>query len=152
MKVISLLEEAAVLEDVVASCYGVLSDRAASPRLTEDFKQLEREENNHARVIRTGKNYVLNAPDQFGKANFDIADIHTGLSAVHTILEDLKSGKSPFREAVVRMREIEARFERIHLATLVTLKDETLGGLFRQLSRDDRDHSEKLDEILKNLD
>ena len=151
MRIIPFLEEAALLEDTLASCYGALAKVAAGEALTLKFQQLEREENNHARIIRAGKNYELKAPDVFDKANVDVTEIKSGSSSARLVLEDVRSSRIDFRVAVSRLRNLEARFEKIHLDTLVSFNDEMLRELFRNMARDDRRHVDVLEEILSGL-
>ena len=151
MRLIPFLEEAAVLEDVVADCYRALAGMTANDALLRDFRQFEREELNHARILRSGKNYVLKAPDAFGKENVDEAELHSGLAAVRAALEQIRKGSIGLREAVGRIRDLENQFEKIHLDTVMIFNDGTLQELFRQLGRDDRDHCQALEEILKTL-
>jgi len=151
MRIIPFLEEAALLEDALASCYGALAKAAAGEALILKFQQLEREESNHARIIRAGKNYELKAPDVFEKTNVDVTEIKSGSSSARSILEDVGSGRIVFREGVVRLRDLEIRFEKVHLDTLVSFNDEMLRELFRSMARDDRRHVDVLEEILSDL-
>jgi rubrerythrin len=151
MRIFPFLEEAALLEDTLSLCYGALAERTASEDLAGKFQQLEREESNHARIIRTGKNYELKAPDVFGDIIIDPTEIRSGSSSARAVLEDVRGGRIELRLAVSRLRNLEARFEKIHLDTLVSFNDEMLRELFRNMARDDRRHVDVLEEILNGL-
>ncbi|MBN1938075.1 MAG: hypothetical protein JW843_00710 [Candidatus Aminicenantes bacterium] len=148
MKILLFLEEAAVLEETISLCYLALAERAAETALRREFERLAEEENNHALVIRTGKNYVRKEPDLFGDAMIDMTELQAGLKLVRAVLETIRAGTSAFPDSVRRMRDIESRFEKLHMATVMPVRDESLRELFRQLARDDRDHGLVLDRIL----
>jgi hypothetical protein len=114
------------------------------------FQKLGRDEDNHARVLRTGKDFVRRAPDLFGKETVDPASLKMGLASTVSLLDDIRASRVELREAVARLSDLESRFEQIHMSTVVAFNDAALGDLFRQLSRDDRDHRIALEEILSS--
>jgi rubrerythrin len=148
MQILSFLEEAAVLEETISSCYRALGERVSEAALRKDFERLADEKRNHALVIRTGKNYFRKEPDLFGETILDQAELAAGLQLARAILEAIRSNETIFREAVKRLREMEIRFEKLHVDTVMPVRDESLRELFRQLARIDLDHRLVLDRIL----
>jgi len=148
MHILNFLDEAIALETAVASCYEEMGRMAAEESTADRFLKLRDEENNHARVLGIGKDFVRKAPDLFGATVMDEVELRAGLAFTRAILEELQAGRLEFREALTRIRDLEASYERVHMATVVAIKDETLRDLFTRLSRDDRDHVTVLEEIL----
>lgn len=149
MKCLDFLDDAAALEDALAESYGLLAGLTADPGVSEKLNRLRREEENHARIIRTGKNYVRRAPDLFGEAIISGAELQAGLASCREVTADIRSAWLPFREGLVRLAGLEDQFEKIHLDSALEVKDENLGRLFRRMARDDREHRVVLEEILQ---
>ncbi|MDI6848811.1 MAG: hypothetical protein QME69_03355 [Candidatus Saccharicenans sp.] len=47
--------------------------------------------------------------------------------------------------------KLEIQFEKIHLQTIVEIKDENLKKLFQKLAGEDRKHTERLSRLLESL-
>jgi rubrerythrin len=150
MNIPAFLDEAIALEETIAACYGELAKRTALPDVSGVFHKLKGDEDNHVGVLRTGKDFARRAPDLFGKETIDPASLKKGLASTVSLLDDLRASRVELREAVVRLRDLESRFEQIHLSTIVAVNDASLADLFRQLSRDDRVHRITLEEILNS--
>lgn len=152
MTTFAFLDDAVALEEILAAIYEELARLTDDQRLKTEFQRLQKEEANHALVIRTGKNYVRQAPDTFGKTIVTKTELEGALEAARAILDDVRSGCGNYQEAVAHVRRLENQFEKIHMATAMDIKDETLHKLFQRLSKDDKDHRLTLDEILQKLD
>jgi rubrerythrin len=150
MNIPAFLDEAVVLEETISACYGELAKQTGSTAASGVFDKLKREEDNHARVLRMGKDFARRAPDVFGKETIDPASLKTGLASSVSLLDDIRASRVELREAVARLSDLESRFEQIHMSTVVAVNDASLADLFRQLSRDDRDHRITLEEILSS--
>jgi len=151
MTALAFLDDAAALEEILSAIYEELARLTVNQRLKTELQRLQKEETNHSLVIRTGKNYVRQAPDAFGKTIVTKTELEGGLEAARSILDDVRSGGEDFREAIVLVRRLEDQFEKIHMATAMDIKDEMLQKLFQRLAKDDKDHRLALDEILQRL-
>ncbi len=151
MQILSFLEEAAVLEETLSLCYLALAGRAAPAAVKEEFERLANEERNHALVLRTGKSYVKKEPGLFGRTIIDRSELQTGLMYTRAVGEAVRGEALLFRDAVIRVRDLEMRFEKLHMATVMPIQDETLRELFLQLARDDKSHRLVLERIIAEL-
>jgi rubrerythrin len=148
MNLLAFLDGAITLEETIAACYGEMSRMAGDDYLAEDLGKLKGEEENHARVLKTGKDFVRKAADLFGVAIMGEAELQAGLFASRDLLDELRQRRVKLMEAIARMGDLELKFERLHMATVVSIADASLKGLFEQLSRDDRAHALVIGEIL----
>lgn len=151
MNVLTFLDDAAALEEILSAIYGILADMTADEEMKKDLRKLQREETNHALVIRTGKNYVRRASEAFGPTIIGETELEGGMEAARSILDNIRSGELDFRAALAHLRRLEDQFEKIHMATVMAVNDEKLQELFRQLSRDDNDHGLRVDDMLLRL-
>ena len=84
----------------------------------------------------------------FGAAIMKEAELQAGLSAARDLLDELRQRRVKLMEAIARMGNLELKFERLHMATVASIADASLKGLFEQLSRDDRAHALVIGEML----
>jgi rubrerythrin len=152
MNAIAFLDHAAALENTLSATYEALAEKAEDNGLALELKKLQQEEGNHSRVIEAGKNYVRRAPDLFGKTIITEEELIAGLEATRSVLKDIRFGVVNFREALVIVHRLETELEKIHMAMVMAVKDESLRNLFQQMAHDDRDHRLTLDDILQQLD
>ena len=92
MRLMITLEEAIELEQKIQSCYGLLS-KVTRDGIAEELRRLAREEKSHINVLRTGKNFVIRAPDAFGQETVSDTEIRLGIKAAVDIEEGLKAQK-----------------------------------------------------------
>ena len=149
MNAIAFLENAVALEETMSAVYEALARQAEDKGLSPELERLQREEANHALIIEAGKNYVRRAPDLFGETIITEQELLEGLEATRAVLKDIRAGAVDFREALLIVRRLENQFEKIHMATVMGLKDESLKQLFQQMAKGDRDHRLSLDEMLQ---
>jgi rubrerythrin len=144
------LDEAIALEEKFSSCYELLT-RAAGDGQSTELKILAREEKNHASVLKTGKNFVIRAPDLFGLEKISDIEIRLGIKTAENLREDLIAGKADFRQGLKRLYNLERKFERIHLTTAAEIKDFSLKKLFEALARADAEHRQRLERLMARL-
>ena len=133
MRLTVTLNEAIQLEERIQSCYGLLS-KVAQDGIADELRQLAREEKSHVNVLRTGKNFVIRAPDVFGQEMVSDTEIRLGIKAAADLEEGLKAQKMEYPQALKRVYDLEKKYERIHLNTAVEVKDYTLKKLFEALA------------------
>ena len=145
------LDEASALEDTMSALYEALSKIATDKELSAEFRRLHEDEAKHSRVIQTGKNYLRQAPGLFGETIITEQELMAGQAATGALLKDVREGNVNLREALVRLRKLEDEYEKIHMATVMAIKDDALRNMFHLMAKDDQDHRQTLDEIMKKL-
>jgi len=150
MRLTVTLNEAIELEERIQSCYGLLS-KVAQDGIADELRQLAREEKSHVNVLRTGKNFVIRAPDVFGQEMVSDTEIRLGIKAAADLEEGLKAQKMEYPQALKRVYDLEKKYEWIHLNTAVEVKDYTLKKLFEALARADAEHRQRLERLIARL-
>jgi rubrerythrin len=150
MHILDFLDLAGELETTVGSAYEMLAALAPPGPLRETLRRLAREEANHAAVIRTGKNYALRMPDVFGTEKLPAVEVRAGLNWAKSLVNYLDPS-ADLKQGLTLMRDLEKRFEPVHLASSVEIMDASMKKLFEDLSRDDRSHLEVLGELISSL-
>jgi rubrerythrin len=144
------LDEAIELEEKIQSCYGLLS-KVTQDGIAEELRQLAREEKSHINVLRTGKNFVIRAPDAFGLETVSDTEIRLGIKAAADLEKGLKAQKMEYPQALKRVYDLEKKYERIHMNTAVEFKDYSLKKLFEALARADAEHRQRLERLIDQL-
>jgi rubrerythrin len=150
MRLLVTLDEAIELEEKIQACYGLLS-KASQDGTAEDLRQLAREEKSHVNVLRTGKNFVIRAPDVFGLETVSDSEIRTGIKAAADLEEGLKTHKLEYTQALRRIYDLEKRCERIHINAAAEFRDYSLKKLFEALARADAEHRQRLERLVVQL-
>jgi rubrerythrin len=150
MELTVTLDEAIELEERIQSCYGLLS-KVTQDGIAEELRQLAREEKSHINVLRTGKNFVIRAPDMFGQEMVSDTEIRLGIKTATDLEEGLKAQKMEYLQALKRVYDLEKKYERIHLSTAVEFKDYSLKKLFEALARADAEHRQRLERLIARL-
>lgn len=150
MRLLVTLDEAIDLEQKIQSCYEILS-RITADGIAAELRQLAHEEKSHINVLRTGKNFVIRAPDVFGQETVSDTEIRLGIKAAADIEEGLKAQKLEYAQALRRVYDLEKKFERVHMNTAVEFKDYSLKKLFEALARADAEHRQRLERLIALL-
>jgi rubrerythrin len=150
MSLMAVLDEAIELEDKIRSCYEILS-RSTEDGISDELRELARDEKSHANVLKTGKSFVIRTPDLVGQEKVSAAGIYLGLKTIAALEDSLKNGKTGLREGLKRLRCLERKFERVHLNTAVEFKDYALRKLFEALARADAEHRQRLERLISRL-
>ncbi|MFC2157739.1 ferritin family protein [Acidobacteriota bacterium] len=145
-----VLTKAIDLENTVSMCYQTLTEIAPLQSLKEQLKELASEEINHALLLRTGQNYVKNAPDAFGDIILGVSEIGNGIQEANDLIDRIKNRRTSLHEALQQIYDLEIKFVDIHLNTVADIKDETLKTLFTALSKDDQKHADRLETLMKD--
>jgi hypothetical protein len=144
------MDEAIALEERIQSCYGLLSKLSADG-LAHEFRELAREEKSHVNVLRTGKSFVIRAPEVFAGEMVLGEEIRSGIKAACDLEAGLKAQKLEFAKALKRIHDLERKCERIHLDTALEFKDYSLKKLFEILARADAEHRQRLERLIAEL-
>lgn len=150
MKTTVMLDEAIELEERLSTCYELLS-QTAKDGLSGELKALAREEKSHVSVLKTGKNFVFQAPDAFGPATISDAEIQIGIKAVSDLQADLKAARLDLAGGLKRLSNLEKKFEKVHMNRAVEFNDFSLRKLFEALARADAEHRQRLDRLLARI-
>jgi hypothetical protein len=150
MRLTITLDEAIELEERIQSCYGLLS-KATQDGSAEELRQLAREEKSHVNVLRTGKSFIVRAPDAFGQESVSDAELRLGIKVATDLEEGLKAQKIKFSQALKRLYYLEKKYERIHMNAAAELKDYSLKKLFEALARADAEHRQRLERLISQL-
>jgi hypothetical protein len=150
MRLTVTLDEAIELEERIQSCYGLLC-RVAKDGIVNELRQLAREERSHISVLRAGKNFVIRAPEAFGRETVSDTEIRLGIKAAADVEEGLKSQRLEYPQALKRVYDLEKKFERIHMNTAVEFKDYSLKKLFEALALADAEHRQRLERLIAQL-
>jgi hypothetical protein len=102
------LDDAITLEEKIFACYELIRG-LTKDGLAEELGRLAREEKSHANVLRTGKNYVVQAGDAFGEEDVSDLDILSGIRAASRLEEELKTRRPPFAQALQKLCLLEKK-------------------------------------------
>ena len=146
----TVMIKAIELEKAVSECYRTLKQIAPLQSLKDQLEELSKDEENHVILLRTGQNYVMNAPDAFGETQIGLTEIEAGLRQAVDLIDLIRNRRIGLHAALQKICDLEHEFETIHLNRVAEISDEELKNLFSALSRDDRDHAERLDTLIKD--
>lgn len=150
MRLLAVLDEAIELEEKIRSCYELLS-RITEDGVSDELKQLAREEKSHANILKTGKSFIVHTPDLFGQEMISDDDIRRGIAAFAGLEDSLKNQKTDVLEGLKKVFRLEKKLERVHMNTAVEFKDYSLKKLFEALARADAEHRQRLDRLIARL-
>ncbi|MCR4409488.1 MAG: hypothetical protein QHH43_03155 [Candidatus Saccharicenans sp.] len=149
MSITALIIEAIDLENLVAEIYQQTAELAPSENIAKELVSLSGEERDHANLLRAGRNYQARAPEAFGQARISKEELLEGIKAAQDLLARIENKKLLLPQILGELLELEGRFEKIHLHTLVEIHDESLKKLFQRLAGEDRDHLNRLTRLLE---
>jgi len=150
MRLAITMDEAIELEERIQSCYGLLS-KATQDGVAQELKQLAHEEKSHVSVLRTGKNFVVRAPDVFGGEAVSDTELRSGIKAAADLEERLKAQKMEYPRALKRICDLEKKCERIHINAAGEFKDYFMKKLFEALARADAEHRQRVQRLIARL-
>jgi hypothetical protein len=144
------MDEAIELEERIRSCYALLS-KATQDGAALELRQLAREERSHGNVLRTGKRFVVRAPDVFAGEIIPGEEIRSGIKAACDLETGLMTRRLRFSSGLKRIHDLEKKCERIHSNTALEFKDYSLRKLFEILARADAEHRQRLERLIAGL-
>jgi rubrerythrin len=147
MSLTLLLDLGAEFERKLSACYGKLEFFMSADADSAVLRRIARDELNHSNLLISGKEYARRLPDLFGKESALTGDIQAGIELVEALLRDLDRGVK-VASGLRRLLELEERFEKVHLKTVVEIKDDSLRKLFSNLAGEDRSHIRALEEMI----
>jgi rubrerythrin len=150
MNIEKFLDLGAELEAKLSALYQKIAPLAVDEATTKQLIKISHEELNHANSLRTGKNYLQEAPDLFMSVNMNEAEIRAGLAEISEIHLRLQS-QTLLLPALKWLLELEKKFERIHLGTSLSLADVRLKQLFQALSKGDQNHIATLNKMIAGI-
>jgi rubrerythrin len=145
IKVISLAIE---LENEISVSYEKASQIAPLQSLRDQLKQLAMDEVSHATLLKTGLNYIANAREAFEGTILRRDEIEVGIKKLKILNDEIENRKIGIHKALENIFNLELFFNKIHLNTIVEIKDESLKNLFKTLAKDDQEHANRINKIL----
>jgi len=139
------------LEEKMSECYKAMCKLCRDEAISKELVRLSYDEIAHADLLRTGKNYLKEAPDLFSLRSERITEMKIGFNKIIRLIEGVHSKKVDLEEALNEAVELERLFEQFHLKTIAEVKDASLKKLFKALSTDDKTHRERLVNIIKSF-
>lgn len=149
MGISTLIIEAIDLENLVAEIYQQAAELAPSETISRELVRLAGEERDHANLLRAGRNYQARAPEAFGQARISKEELLEGIKAAQDLLARIENKKLLLPQILEELIRLEDSFEKIHLHTLVEIRDESLKKLFQRLAGEDREHLNRLARLLE---
>ena len=146
-----LILEAIDLETLIAEIYRLAAKLAPDENMARELTLLAGEELDHASLLRTARNYQLRAPEAFGEASHSKEELLRGLKSAQELLAKIEGKKLLLPQILEKLIELESQFEKVHLETLVEIRDESLKKLFERLAGEDRKHLNRLSRLLESL-
>ena len=147
-KIITLAIE---LENLIGEIYHLAANLSPGENIGKELARLAEEEQQHVNLLRTGRNYLTKAPEVFGQPAISEEEMLLGLKKAQELLAKIENRKLLLPQMLEELRELEREFEKIHLNTLIEIKDESLKKLFRVLAGEDEKHVERLEQLLESL-
>ncbi len=151
MSVIHALSLAIELELKVSDAYRRLSELVVDGVVKKNLLTLSQEEVVHANTLRTGKSHATSQPEAFESERISEEQLSDNIALIDNLLKNLEDKRIGFEDALKRIRDLESRFERAHLNTLLEVKDPSLKQLFEALSSGDREHAWRVEELVRTL-
>jgi len=150
MNILEFMDDGIRLEEIISRCYESLADSCPGDRTRELMHKISREEINHANTLRLGLEYIRKMPDLFGPQIMSPADLLAGIRQAEALLKDIVA-RPELRAQLERLLGLERQFDGVHMNTAVEIKEDSLKKLFENLGRDERNHTEAINEILSVL-
>lgn len=149
MSLSAFILDAIDLENLIAEIYQLAAALAPDENIAGELTRLSGEERDHANLLRAGKNYHTRAPEAFGQPLITREELLSGLKAAQDLLVRIENKTLLLPQILGELIELESRFEKIHLHTLVEIRDESLKKLFQRLAGGDREHINRLARLLE---
>ncbi len=151
MKVMAAINLSIQIEKNISECYAKVNETFPENMLREDLEKLARDELTHMELLRTGKKYVFKAPEAFPESVSLNKELKQGHFLTCKLKSDLEKNKLTFYKALMKLHALEKRYERVHLNTLIEVKDSSLAELFKALAAGDNSHWERLETMMKRV-
>ena len=145
------LDTAVKIEAELAECYRLMSLMDSREIFFNTLKILSQEEISHLNALKAGKNYLYQAPEEFGEVRTALEDLENGLSRIKEFHQALETGSMDLKTALQTMHSLEKSYEKVHLTTLMSIQNEELKRLFQALCNYDQEHRKRLERLLDQV-
>lgn len=146
-----VLELAEKLESGLSTCYRKLAELTGDEDIYERLQLLAEEEFKHRDLIKTGKSYLIQAPEVFRDVRMTADELREGLERCEKLEGRLEKASVDFPEGLEALAVLESTAERAHLSVLLELSDPELERLFQALAQGDAGHRQRLERLLSDL-
>lgn len=152
MKMMAALDLAIQIEEKFYECYVAIRHNFPDETMDVELEKLAVEEVGHKNLLKTGKNYLLRAPQAFPEEIDLEPELQSGRDDLSALQNDLQTESLDLRTALERIYKLELKFEQVHLQTLAQVTDNSLKQLFEALSAGDKEHRERLGSMMASHD
>lgn len=138
-------------EEKMSQCYKEISKLSQDEAISQELVKLSREEIDHMNLLKTGKNYLIEAPEVFSLTKDRITELKIVLNRASRFIDKVRNENIGLEEALNDIVELERILEQYHLRSIAEIEDDSLKNLFEALSIGDKAHKERLIKIITSL-
>ncbi len=151
MSVVFTLNRAILLEQKFSECYEKMSEIVFDKYVSDELKILSKEEISHVNLLKTGLNFAKKEPDLFEDIKISSIEIDRGIKMLIRLKESLESRDIDIMEAIHKIYDLEMIFEEVHLNKITEFEEPSMKDLFEALSKGDRSHRQRLEQLVDKL-
>jgi rubrerythrin len=151
MSVVLTLNQAILLEQKFAECYEKMSEIVFDKYISDELKILAQEEISHVNLLKTGLNFAKKEPELFQDTKISSMEIDRGIKMLIRLTESLQNKDIDIMDGIHRIYDLEMVFEEVHLNKIAEFEEPTMKQLFEALSKGDRSHRERLEQLVSKL-
>ena len=151
MSVVFTLNRAILLEQKFSECYEKMSEIVFDKYVSDELKILSKEEISHVNLLKTGLNFAKKEPDLFEDIKISPIEIDRGIKMLIRLMESLESKDIDIMEAIHKIYDLEMIFEEVHLNKITEFEEPSMKDLFEALSKGDRSHRQRLEQLVDKL-
>ena len=151
MSVVMILNRAILLEQKFAECYEKMSEIVNDKDVSDQLKLLSQEEINHVNLLKTGLNFAKKEPDLFKDTTISSIEIDRGIKLLIRLKDSLQNKDIDVMDGIYKIYDLEMIFEDVHLNKIAEFEEPSMKQLFEALSKGDRSHRQRLEQLADKL-
>ncbi len=151
MSVVMTLNRAILLEQKFAECYEKMSEIVFDKDVSDQLKLLSQEEIAHVNLLKTGLNFAKKEPDLFQDTTISSIEIDRGIKLLIRLKESLQNKDIDVMDGFHKIYDLEMVFEEVHLNKIAEFEEPSMKQLFEALSKGDRSHRQRLEQLVDKL-
>ena len=151
MSVVMTLNRAILLEQKFAECYEKMSEIVFDKDVSDQLKLLSQEEIAHVNLLKTGLNFAKKETSLFEDTTISSIEIDRGIKLLIRLKESLQNKDIDVMDGIHRIYDLEMVFEEVHLNKIAEFEEPSMKQLFDVLSKGDRSHRQRLEQLVDKL-
>lgn len=151
MSVVMTLNRAILLEQKFAECYEKMSEIVFDKDVSDQLKLLSQEEIAHVNLLKTGLNFAKKEPGLFQDTTISSIEIDRGIKLLIRLKESLQNKDIDVMDGFHKIYDLEMVFEEVHLNKIAEFEEPSMKQLFEALSKGDRSHRQRLEQLVDKL-